>query len=228
MYNEYEEYMKSVLGYPTQYESNTYNNHQYIENNSFFPYRYNNTSDIDNNLESMYPEIYKILQPMVQKACSTINYRSFSIDTLEVLTDEIYKSVETDENLNIVNVNVRTQEADELLKRDIKISPRSNKMSISEKNNQKESAIQNTIHESEAESKENRNRISNPTLRDLIKILLLNQILNNNPNRPPRPPRPPMPPPRPPRPPYRSLENPAIYNNDYSSNQSYQPYNFFN
>ena len=57
---------------------------------------------------------------------------------------------------------------------------------------------------------------------DLIKILLLNQLINNRPNRP-RPPRPPMPPhnnPMP-RPPYRGeFENFSLYNN--------QPYSYYN
>lgn len=215
--NEYEEYMKNVLGYPMQYEATTYNNNQYTENNSFFPYRYNS---YNTNFDSMYPEIYKLLQPMISKACANINYRSFSVDTLESLTNEIYRSIESDDNLNIVNINVRTQEADDLLKKDIKITSKEKRMSISEKNRSKENISQdNSIQNSEAEA-DTRNCCQNPTLKDLIRILLLNQIINNNPNRPPRPSHTPMPP----RPPYRELENPAIYNN-FSSNQ---PYQFFN
>ena len=56
-------------------------------------------------------------------------------------------------------------------------------------------------------------------MKDLIKILLLNQIINNNNNRPPRPPAPRPPyPPRPPRPMYRDFENQAYYNNNNYNN----------
>ena len=63
---------------------------------------------------------------------------------------------------------------------------------------------------------------ANPLLKDLIKILLLNQLVNNNQNHPPRPPKPPVGPfpprppfgPYPPRQPYREMENYG-YNEEY-------------
>ena len=68
MYSEtYEDYIRSILGYPN-YGSNNYN---YRENN------YQDTSISDRNnrevqeLETCYPEIYKVVYPMVNKACST-------------------------------------------------------------------------------------------------------------------------------------------------------------
>lgn len=59
-------------------------------------------------------------------------------------------------------------------------------------------------------------RISNPTLRDLIKILILNQLLRRNRPHRPRPPFPPhggpgMPPPRPPYPGGRPPMQPRDY-----------------
>ena len=56
----YEEYMRSVLGY----QPASYNNTNNI----------NNIEEISNHqtqeLENCYPDIYRIVYPMVQKACS--------------------------------------------------------------------------------------------------------------------------------------------------------------
>ena len=58
-------------------------------------------------------------------------------------------------------------------------------------------AINTPVTENRENSPITETRHSNSTLRDLIKILILNQILGNRP-RPPRPPRPPFPGGRPP------------------------------
>lgn len=181
--NEYEDYMRSVLGYPIQNQQTTYNN-IYENNNSYFPYRSSNNVD-SNKYESLYPEIYRTLKPMIKNACNNLGFREISNDTLEIMANEIYTNVES--NINVVNVNVNTKEAD--TRKDMKIT--------------------------KVPDDEKRACCGNPTLKDLIKIMLLNQLINNNQNRPPRPPHSPMP-----RPPYREFENPSIYNN-----QSFPYYN---
>lgn len=132
----YEEYMRSVLGY-----NNTYDyEYSRIENNQ------------NNELEQCYPEMYRIVYPMVQKACNE-NTRTINKELIDEMTNEIYFSVEDDE-LN------------------------------------------------EDRSKENRN-VRNPILNDLIRILLLRELIGR-----PQGPRPPMPPP--PRPPIRPPMGPGL------------------
>ena len=94
MYNEsYEEYIRSILGYPN-YNSNIF------ENNSH--YMPNNFTNMQPNpeLEACYPEIYKIVYPMVNKACSEIT-TPITSDLIDELTNEIYTSVETDNEINL-------------------------------------------------------------------------------------------------------------------------------
>ena len=64
MFNSYEEYMQNVLGVKSQ---NTYM--QGMEN--YFEPRIQevNMQEINN----LYPDIYRIVYPMVQKACSRRN-----------------------------------------------------------------------------------------------------------------------------------------------------------
>ena len=82
--NEYEEYMRSILGYPISNEMNTYNT-VYENTNTFFPYRSGTNYTNENGYENLYPEIYKILKPMVTKICDNTRYESFSNDALEFI-----------------------------------------------------------------------------------------------------------------------------------------------
>lgn len=194
--NDYEDYMRSVLGYPIQSEMNTYNN-VYGNNNSYFPYRSGINNTNENRYESLYPEIYKILKPMVRKVCDNPKYGNISNDTIEIMANEIYTNVESD--INVVNVNINTQEAES-----------SGNLSRKEMN----------ISQNDNKNDETRKCCGNPTLKDLIKIMIIKQLLENNNNRPPIGPRPPFP-----RPPHRTLENPEIYNNNYNANHQFQYYN---
>lgn len=177
MYNEYENYMRSILGYPNYQEEEM--------SSTYFPYRDNRDFVDESKYENMYPEIYRILKPMIKKICESRMSSEITEDLIESMTDEIYMSVESE--IDVVNVNVTTENE------------------YSRSNNQGRSG--NNVKMG-VESKENEKRAccSNPMLKDLIKILLLNQIINNKPPRPNRP-RPHFPPQYGPwqgRPPYRN------------------------
>ncbi len=148
MYNNYEEYMQSVLG--LNVPNNTYM--QNI-NNDYYP----ETKIQEVNLpevNKLYPEIYGVVYPMVQKACSK---RSISvINEIEVkeMVEEIYQAIEPGEN----DIEVR-----EVKNGDVR-NPR---------------------------AKEARRPNNNYLLRDLIRILVIRELLGGR--RPGGMPRPPMP-----------------------------------
>ena len=181
--NQYEEYIRSVLGYPSTANMNQ---------NQMYQNEYPNPSQINmrNDLEDFYPEIYKIIYPMVQKACDG-NMMANSRVEIEQMTDEIYSAIEDNNQIN-VNINLgntisttnmnRTQNRNEISKEEIQ-------KKISEK------------QEVENRNIETESRISprNNNLRDLIKILLIRELLRRRHNHfPPRPPHNPRPPMRPP------------------------------
>lgn len=175
MYNEYENYMRSVLGYP---------NYQEEVSSTYFPYRNSNDFQEESKYENMYPEIYRILKPMIRKICDTRAYNEITEELVESMTNEIYRNIESE--IDVVNVNVTTENE------------------YHRSNNQGRSG--NTKITTEGKENETRACCSNPMLKDLIKILLLNQIINNKPPRPNRP-RPPFPPQHGPwqgRPPFRN------------------------
>lgn len=176
MYNEsYEEYIRSILGYPN-YNSNSCYENQY---NSNMANRRN--SEMDAQLEECYPEIYRVVYPMVNKACTT-NTRPITPELIDELTDEIYSAVETDNNINI-SINLTNE---------VQTTGNRNTANRVNTENAKE------VPQNRGEDRQFRNR----GLQDLIRILLIRELLG----RPGRFPgnRPPFPPNRPPmmRPPF--------------------------
>ncbi|MCI8636309.1 MAG: hypothetical protein HFJ36_00270 [Clostridia bacterium] len=150
MYQEtYEDYIRSILGYPTQ---NTYQM-QPVTN-----YRNNET---DKNLESCYPEIYKVVYPMVNKACMT-NSRPVTRELIDELTDEIYSSLETDNNGINININLSNEV------KNSSTQATSAKKQVENRSNQVENR-----GESRKEDRQFRNR----GLQDLIRILLIRELL---------------------------------------------------
>ena len=186
--NQYEEYIRSVLGYPTT--ANMNQNH--INQNQMYQAEYPNPSQINmrNDLEEFYPEIYKIIYPMVQKACDG-NMGANSREEIEQMTDEIYSAIEDSNQIN-VNINLRNTISTTNMNRV------QNRNEISKEEIQKKSLEKQEV---ENRNTEGESRISprNNNLRDLIKILLIRELLRRRHNHfPPRPPHNPRPPMRPP------------------------------
>ena len=79
MYNEsYEEYIRNILGYP-----------------NYNPTIYENSYSMTNpELEACYPEIYKVVYPMITNACAR-NTKPITSSLVDELTDEIYSAIET-------------------------------------------------------------------------------------------------------------------------------------
>lgn len=159
-YQNYEDYMRSVLGY-SPYVGNDYT---YTDEQEDI---YNYTNDVmpvqqTQDLTPFYPEIYKIVYPMVCKICNVNSNKELTKDLLDQMTDEIYKNVEPEEN---EQCSTRTQ------------APLKN------------GDVRNpNAKEPEVSIKETRQ--INYLLRDLIRILILKEW--GRPGRPPmRPPFPP-------------------------------------
>lgn len=200
----YSEYIRSILGYPNGYNipnSNSIYNKMY-SNDMFESNMYNDdynsnaeyTIKSHNNkeLEDCYPEIYTIIYPMVKKACNR-NTKPITKELIDEMTSEIYFNIEN--NSNEINVNINLQN---------EVSNRSvNDRSINNNSFKKENTLNNNSIRAE-DKKENRGenlrenrQFKNRGLSDLIRILLIRELLGRPGfpgNRPPRPPmRPPFP-----------------------------------
>lgn len=211
MYNQsYEDYIRSILGYPN------YGEQDYFYTKPKEEYNLENSpEDRSSELEECYPEIYKIVYPMVKKACEKVT-APVTKETVDNLVQELYINIEGNDTLNSNNaeniVSVKEEKRDSIspvrtfngkpVKEEPKKEPTNNTRAIKEEPRQ--------------------TRQFNPFLSDLIRILLLRELVGR-PDRPgyrppfPPPGRPPFPPPgRPPfpppgRPPYNRQWDGDIY-----------------
>jgi hypothetical protein len=219
----YDDYIRSILGYPINNNSNSNYNKFNMENNNYNMRNNNYLSDVNtgientmqinqkNELEKCYPEIYKIINPMIVKRCENVR-GNVSSEDIENMTDEIYNAIESTREINL-NINLTN-----------------NVRSSNTNSNQMDKTAKVTMKEIKAEESKSEKRQFNNGLRDLIKILLIRQLLNNRQeNRPPFPPRPNQNPssgigPRPPmRPPYGAGTTIPPFNRN-SENSMYDIY----
>jgi len=110
-YQNYEDYMRSVLGYPIQsqntYEPYNYDEFYYETQIPVGPARYSN------EIMDLYPEIYKVVNPMVCKICEA-NTKPITRELIDRMTDEIYMNLESQPDMNtVVNVRVNTSASSE-------------------------------------------------------------------------------------------------------------------
>lgn len=223
-YQTYEDYMRSVLGYPINspdiYESYDYRNSQSYEDTYYQNEYVSNLSEEE--IRGFYPEIYHLVYPMVCKVCA-VNSQPLTGELIEKMTDEVYNAIE--DTSTVVNVRIDTKkEENELnskkaenrtlvktensrvetrtpIKADNRSEVRAENRRTSERESpreskeNRESRVEKTSAEMQVNAMPRETRQSNFTLRDLIKILILNQLFGvHKPNRPPqRPPRPPFP-----------------------------------
>ena len=132
-YQDYDEYMRSLIGYPNMRTSMA---------PSMFP-----MEAYSDDLERMYPEVYRVVYPMVCFACDNIR-TPVTEEMLDMMTDDIYDRVEADGRINV----------------DISVEVRNN--------------------EEVQENRQRRPRRRNRFLRDLIRILLLRELLRRRHRRP--------------------------------------------
>ena len=182
-YQNYEDYMRQVLGYPIN-DPNIYETYDYRNENTYL------SNQVQNNLteaeiKALYPDSYNVIYPLVCRACET-NNEPISKSVVDKMTDDVYKLVERNET--VVNIKIETQNRE------------SNQVSARQETKRELTPKRTPIKTENRETRQS----NNPLLRDLIKILILQRLLGGGVIAPPRPipPRPPFPPVGPGRPPF--------------------------
>ena len=182
-YQNYEDYMRQVLGYPIN-DPNIYETYDYRNENTYL------SNQVQNNLteaeiKNLYPDSYNVIYPLVCKACEA-NNEPISKSVVDKMTDDVYKLVERNET--VVNIKIETQNREN--------------SQVSARQEMKRELIPKRTS-IKTENRETR-QLNNPLLRDLIRILILQRLFGGGIIAPPRPmpPRPPFPPVGPGRPPF--------------------------
>ncbi len=109
MYNNYEEYMQNVLGVN---RPNTYR-----ENENYY-YDVQRVNQNMQEINSLYPEIYGVVYPVVQKVCSRRNVSGITNEQINKMVEEVYNVIEPgddviEERQNSKNGDVRNPRAKE-------------------------------------------------------------------------------------------------------------------
>lgn len=144
MANSYQDYMRNILGY----NLNNVMNNCFEINNAYETELIDIYNQNIPNLLECYPEIYKIVYPMVCKACMNISV-NISPELIDTITEDIY--------INLENVEIeenRTVNTDDIRKA----------------TNQRQMP---NIMEKKVE-----NRQKNSILNDLIRILVIRELLS--------------------------------------------------
>jgi len=181
--------------------------HMIIGMNGMYQDTYSSRNQIaislsEEEMRKCYPEIYHLVNPMVCKVCET-NTEPITKELIERMTDEVYMAIE--DTSTTVNIRVNTPKVEEKRVSNSNVNRNNGEENRTSKarnervsksmNSSSENRESNIVNVSAEENRDvitGETRRSNSTLRDLIKILILNQIFGNRP-RPPRPPRPPFP-----------------------------------
>ena len=144
--NNYEEYMRNVLGYNNSNNFNTYPMYYEFDNQNV-------------DCESMYPEIYHQINPIVENCCSRYKNTKLSKEVVDDITEQVF-----------------TQYTQTF------------KMEITKTESSKSTTTVNTSN-SKRDEETRSPRNENNLIRDLIRILILRNLFPNRPGRPnPRPP----------------------------------------
>lgn len=150
-YQNYDEYMRSLMGYPNMRTSMNMGMNTGM-NTCMTPFM--NMDTVSDDLERMYPETYRIIYPMVCVSCDNIR-TPVTEEMVDMMTDDIYDRAEADRRISIdLSIEVRNDESN---------------------------------NDSLQENRQRRPRRRNRFLRDLIRILLLRELLRRRRRFPIRP-----------------------------------------
>lgn len=128
--------------------------------NSQMPFQTMNMNQFCDSLERMYPDTYRVIYPMVVSACNNVTM-PVTEDMLDAMTNDIYDRAEMDDRIN-VDINISIE-------------------------NRQDSNASQDVSESRQQGGIRRPRRRNRFLRDLIRILLLRELIGRRsrfPNRP--------------------------------------------
>lgn len=175
----YEDYMQNLMGFPNTYDEMNFSPYGSFYGQSYGRPEWRNCIRAD-EIENCYPEIYKIVYPMVRKRCMA-NTMPITKALIDNMVDDITSHIEENNGIEL-NINLNNQ-----------VHQNRDGKEESKKNEQEDRSC-------ECESRQGRR---NSILSDLVRILILRELTGRPGFRPGPGPRPPFPPNRPgPRPPF--------------------------
>lgn len=175
-YQDNNDYMRDSFYYGNGMNStNSYNNNM-MYGNMQNPYMQNNyqmpMQNPVNSLNNMYPQIYRIINPVINRVISNSNHQYMTEDNLNNMVDTVYNIVEGD-----VSSLMNTQSNSNSAQGDDTVS------SATQNNTRGAQNTSNSTNERRGNSTTMDHQANNNgLLRDLIKILLIKELLSRQNN----------------------------------------------
>lgn len=169
--------MSSQMNMPNQPSMSNMTNQSNMSNQTSFQssMRENTEQNMEESeeilrIQRMYPDIYCLLMPMVNKIVEENNDREITDNLIESMTMEIYNNIEDD----MINSSRTTNSKTNNTMAQSSQTGNAQRQSTQSNNTTTRNTVSNTM--------QNSRRIGNPTLRDLIKILIIRRLLEHRRN----------------------------------------------
>jgi len=170
MYNNvYQDYIDNIMG-------TTVINRRNFENNTYID-QMSNQNNITTQLERFYPELYKLLYPMIKTACMK-NTKPLTEENINEMVKEIYSNFVA-EDVTVLNINLTNDVKSSSKERELQ----NDRSSVNKSNSTNKAVSKDFAETRNSEKNEERNfRPNNYILSDLIRILLIRELIGTQGN----------------------------------------------
>lgn len=132
------------------------------------------------SVSSMYPQVYRIINPVANRVISNSNCQYVTEDTLDNMVDAVYNIVEGD--VSTLSTTFPTNTSDDTVtqgpSRGNTHTGTTSTTNSSNANSRQNSVIETTRSTTTTVMNQNSNRGQNQLLRDLIKIIIIKELLS--------------------------------------------------
>lgn len=179
-YQNNNDYMRDAFFY-SQPQSNTYqyngmNNYMPVQNSmpnsnmysQINPFNNMNSSSCQNSLENMYPQVYRVVDPVARRVITNNPYQCYTEDNINNMVDTVYNIVEGD--VSSLSSTMQASGDDTVSQG----PARSTTTSTSNTNNRQTTIEPTRTVTTTTQNIDNDNRL----LKDLIKIIIIKELLS--------------------------------------------------
>ncbi len=135
------------------------------------PNMFNNNPNQMQSMSSLYPSIYRIINPVVSRVIQNSNYQYFNEDVLNNMVDTVY---------NIVEGQIEYDEEEPVASRTSTTQSNTNNVTTNSSNSGTTTRQTETSQATNQTTNVSRNNRNDSLLRDIIKILILKELISRN------------------------------------------------
>ncbi len=138
-------------------------------------YGMNYNANHSNNVANMYPQVYKIIDPVASRVIANNNYPYYTEDNLNNMVDTVFNIVQGDvSSLTSTNTVTEFNASDDTVTQGTARTSSANNNSTRQTNTNTTTNMSGTVTTTSVQNSNNDNQL----LKDLIKIIIIKQLLS--------------------------------------------------